>query len=82
MKEAIHAIETKLKGAHVYAKENMARPGHTHFVATIVWQGFEGEKLLARHRAVQEALSPFLADGRIHAVQLKTLTPKEHDPKT
>ena len=49
-----------------------------HYAATIVWSGFEGVRLLARHRKIYEVLGA-LMDGPVHALTLQTVTPAEHD---
>ena len=47
------------------------------FDATLVV--FAGKPLLARHRAVNEALAAEMAS--IHALTLKTLTPEQYEAK-
>lgn len=49
-------------------------PGsESHFKVVIVSDQFEGKKLLARHRMVNECLSDLLAE-QIHALALHTYT--------
>lgn len=48
----------------------------SHFKVTIVTAAFAGERLLARHRAVNETLAVELA-GSVHALALHTYTPDE-----
>ncbi len=63
--------------SHLHAGHAGARPeGETHFHLTIVSALFEGESRVARHRRVNALLADLLAD-RVHALQLKTLTPDE-----
>lgn len=50
--------------------------GETHFRVEIVSAAFAGQNRVARQRRVYEILSEELAD-RVHALQLKTLTPEE-----
>lgn len=50
--------------------------GETHFRVEIVSAAFAGQNRVARQRRVYEILSEELAD-RVHALQLKTLTPDE-----
>ncbi|MFC3476514.1 BolA family protein [Halobacterium litoreum] len=49
-----------------------------HLAATVVSPAFEGERLVAQHEMVYDAL-----DGRmttdIHALELSTYTPEEYD---
>lgn len=55
-----------------------ARPeGETHFRVTIVSEAFVGESRVARQRRVFAALED-LMETRIHALQLKALTPEEY----
>ena len=50
--------------------------GETHFRVEIVSQAFAGESRVARQRRVYAILAEELA-GRVHALQLTTLTPEE-----
>lgn len=50
--------------------------GETHFRVEIVSQAFAGESRVARQRRVYGILAEELA-GRVHALQLTTLTPEE-----
>lgn len=78
-------IEARLQKAlePVYLRvENDSRrhkvpPGsETHFSAVIVAEAFARRPLLARHRAVYEALGAQLRDC-VHAFTMRTLTPEE-----
>ena len=48
----------------------------THFKVVVVADAFEGERLLARHRRVNEALAAELAGG-VHALAIHTYTVEE-----
>jgi len=48
-----------------------------HFILRVVSDGFQGKGLLDRHRLVYQALNDPIKDGRIHAVEIKALTPEE-----
>ena len=48
----------------------------THFKVIITSEFFEGKRLLARHRAVNEALAPEFASG-LHALSMHTYSPDE-----
>ena len=50
--------------------------GETHFSVEVVSAAFAGQSRVARQRRVYEILSAELAE-RVHALQLKTLTPEE-----
>ncbi|MDU0809822.1 MAG: BolA/IbaG family iron-sulfur metabolism protein [Burkholderia sp.] len=47
-----------------------------HFFLTIVSSEFEGKKLIYRHQIVYKALDELMKE-EIHAISMKTLTPKE-----
>lgn len=78
-------IEAKLQPAfapehlEVRNESHMHRtePGaESHFKVVLVSERFAGQRLLARHRAVNEVLAEELA-GAIHALALHTYTPQE-----
>ncbi|WP_299788754.1 BolA family transcriptional regulator [uncultured Shewanella sp.] len=48
----------------------------THFKVIIACDSFEGKRLLARHRTVNEALAAEFANG-LHALSMHTFTPAE-----
>ena len=48
-----------------------------HFSVRIVSAVFRDMNLLDRHRTVYEALREPMADGRIHALEIKALAPEE-----
>ena len=50
--------------------------GETHFSVTIVSDHFSGQPRIARHRLVYDLLSTEM-ETRIHALQLRTLSPAE-----
>jgi BolA protein len=50
--------------------------GETHFRVELVSQAFDGLSRVARQRLVYEALAEELQE-RVHALQLRTLTPAE-----
>lgn len=56
---------------------NVPPGSESHFKVTIVAGHFEGQRLVARHRAVNELLAEELA-GPVHALALHTLTPDEY----
>ncbi|KAK9457176.1 bola-like protein-domain-containing protein [Dipodascopsis uninucleata] len=54
----------------------------THFRLEIVSHAFEGKRLPMRHRQIYQLLSKELnAEGGVHALQLRTLTPKEEEDR-
>ena len=50
--------------------------GETHFRVEVVSAAFAGQSRVDRQRRIYEILAEELA-GRVHALQLKTLTPEE-----
>ena len=47
-----------------------------HFNVTVRSQEFKGKTLIEQHQLVYAALRAALKDGRVHAVELKTLVPE------
>ena len=47
-----------------------------HFDVLVRSSGFAPLSPLDRHRMVERALAPARADGRIHALQIRTATPE------
>ena len=52
--------------------------GKDHFRIVVLSELFRGKSLIDQHRLVQSPLQAMLNDGRIHAVQIKTLTSPVH----
>ena len=48
-----------------------------HFNVTVRSKAFAGKTLSAQHHLVYGALREALADGRVHAVELKTIAAEE-----
>lgn len=46
-----------------------------HFIIHVTSKQFEGMNVMARHRLVQGSLTTAMADGRVHAAEIKTETP-------
>nr|BAH89735.1 putative cell division protein BolA [uncultured bacterium] len=55
---------------------NVPPGSETHFKVVLVSDAFDGQRLIARHRAVNEALADELAGG-VHALSLHTYTAEE-----
>jgi stress-induced morphogen len=47
-----------------------------HLAVLVRSKAFVGVSPLDRHRAVEKALAPARADGRIHALQIRTALPE------
>jgi stress-induced morphogen len=48
-----------------------------HLEVFVRTKAFVGVSPLDRHRMVERALAPARADGRIHALQIRTATPED-----
>jgi stress-induced morphogen len=48
-----------------------------HLEVFVRSEAFAGVSPLDRHRMVEKALAPARADGRIHALQIRTATPED-----
>ncbi|MEJ2480391.1 MAG: BolA/IbaG family iron-sulfur metabolism protein [Acidihalobacter sp.] len=57
-------------------QHNVPAGSESHFKVTVASAQFDGQRLLARHRMVNELLQEELA-GPVHALALHTLTPNE-----
>lgn len=54
---------------------NVPPGSESHFKVTLVCEQFDGQMLIKRHRAVNQAMAEIM--GEIHALALHTLTPEE-----
>jgi stress-induced morphogen len=72
--EIAHLIRGVVPDALVEANDYTGT--HDHYNVRVVSSRFADMALLDRHRLVYAALDPALKDGRLHAVQLKTESPK------
>ena len=50
-----------------------------HFNLTVRSKAFEGKTLIEQHQLVYGALKAALKDGRVHAVELKTIVAEERN---
>lgn len=57
-------------------QHNVAPGSESHFKVIIVSKNFEGERLIKRHRAINQVLATELSE-HIHALALHTYTEKE-----
>ncbi len=55
---------------------NVPKGSESHFKVVLVSDVFQGEKLITRHRQVNQVLNQELAGG-VHALALHTLTPDD-----
>jgi stress-induced morphogen len=49
--------------------------GGDHFQVTVASAAFAGLPLIDQHRRVNDVLAPYLADGSIHELRIKTRVP-------
>ena len=70
------AVELSDDSADHAGHAEAARHGGGHFSLTIVSEAFVGQSRVRRHQSVYSLLSD-LIPRRIHALQLRTLTPDE-----
>jgi stress-induced morphogen len=76
--EEIAALIKKLiPDAHVVVSDMTG--GGDHFEITVTSESFRGKMLIDQHRMIQQALDPAMADGRIHAIRIKTQTPQKQE---
>ena len=68
-------IQTALSDAKVTVTDRTGTLDH--FMIRVVSSGFQGKNLLDRHRLIYQALNEPMKDGRIHAVEIKAVTPDE-----
>ena len=61
---------------HALARGSTRGPSETHFSIHVVSAAFEGQRLIQRHRLVNNVLKDELA-GPVHALALSTKTPAE-----
>ncbi|MBX3465940.1 MAG: BolA family transcriptional regulator [Planctomycetes bacterium] len=72
--EIVQRIQAAIPGAVVRVQDT---GGGDHWSAVVVAQAFEGKTRVEQHKMVQAPLKDKIADNSIHALQLKTMTPKE-----
>ena len=70
--EIIDMIQTGIPGA-----QTTCTGDGSHFDATVVADDFEGKNTLARQRLVFDALGDAITSGRLHNLNLRTLTRAE-----
>ena len=62
--------------SHLHAGHAGAKSGKGHFAVRIVSDSFDGQRLIARHRAVYGALGDYMTTD-IHALSISAKTPAE-----
>lgn len=59
------------------ARVHVSSPDGQHFQAVVVSASFEGLPRVRQHQMVMNALKEDFDTNRVHAMQLKTMTPAE-----
>jgi stress-induced morphogen len=76
----LSAIEARIEDGieDADATVTRARGDHDddHLAATVISPAFEGERLVAQHQLVYDALGDLMTD-EIHALELSTYTPED-----
>ena len=67
-------IEAALPGATATVTD---QGGGDHLFAEVVAPQFDGLSRIEQHRLVYAAVKPYMDDGTIHALALKTRTPED-----
>jgi stress-induced morphogen len=67
------AVRRAIPDARVFADS----PDGRHFQAVVVSAAFEGQPLVRQHQLVMKALRHEFDSDRVHAMQLRTMTPEE-----
>ena len=49
----------------------------SHYTIVVVGDLFAGMRPVQKQQAVYKVLNPYIADGRVHAVNIRTYTPAE-----
>lgn len=77
LRRAFDPLDLRIKDqSHLHAGHEGARDGRGHFDIMIVSRLFEGQRPLARHRMVYDALGT-LMETDIHAARIHARTPDE-----
>jgi len=83
--QTLQALRVDIKDVtHRHRRHTEAQDGRAHFEVHIVSEKFNGQRMLARHRAVYDALTDLMKTD-IHALSITALTPDEDSdlsPKT
>ena len=73
--EIVGMIRDSIPGAEVRVEDMTGE--RDHFNILVVSAAFEKMMLIEQHRMIQKPIQAAMDDGRIHAVQIKTVTPAQ-----
>ena len=65
----IETIQSALGQAEVSLQDRSGESNH--FLCAVKSPAFEGKTLIERHRLIRAAVKPLMADGRLHALEIK-----------
>ncbi len=71
--DLIQLITTQIPDAEVNVMDKTGMSDH--FIIHVTSKEFDGLNVMDRHRKVQGCLSDAMADGRVHAAEIKTDVP-------
>jgi acid stress-induced BolA-like protein IbaG/YrbA len=66
-------IETGLKESKAIIEGDDGK----HFTAVVISPEFSGKNRVQKQQIVYATLNPYIADGSLHAISIKTFTPDE-----
>ena len=71
--DLIELVKVEIPDAEVNVMDKTGMSDH--FIIHVTSPKFEGMNVMERHRLVQGTLTAAMADGRVHAAEIKTATP-------
>lgn len=74
-------VEKEIPGSIVKTKNLTGNHSHLHLGILVVSEKFEGMMLIDQHQMIMDLLKEDLKEA-IHAVQIKTMTPKKYERVT
>jgi acid stress-induced BolA-like protein IbaG/YrbA len=74
-------IQALLSGAFEGCQVEVRSEGN-HFDVLVIGDVFDGMRPVQKQQAVYKVLNPLIADGTIHAVNIRTYTPAEWQAKS
>jgi len=77
MQELVDHVVRTIRRAIPDAEVYLDSPDGQHFQAVVVSASFAGMPLVRQHQSVMNALKADLDANRVHALQLKTMTPEQ-----
>jgi len=72
--DLIQLITNRIPDAEVNVMDKTGMKDH--FIIHVTSSEFDGKNVMDRHRRVMDCLNPAMADGRLHAAEIKTATPE------